>query len=243
MVVQRGASPVLHTAGVADTATKAQIALDDSMRLASVAKAFSGATALSLVADGTLKLDDTSAPSCPTSRPRGATSRSASSCSTPAASPTSAVEGVPGRVRRVADRRAAPGCSSCRTSREDPLEFPPGTKYRYSNSDNIIVGLMVEAATGTSYEDDAGRRACTSRSGSPPRSSRPGSRCRRRRCTATSLDPPAAPEDVTELFAAGWTWASGGVVSTPADANRFVRGYASGATTNRGDPGPPVPVP
>ena len=59
VVVQRGASPVLHTAGVADTATKAQIALDDAMRLASVAKAFSGAAALSLVADGTLQLDDT----------------------------------------------------------------------------------------------------------------------------------------------------------------------------------------
>ena len=27
------------------------------------------------------------------------------------------------------------------------------------------------------------------------------------------------------MFAAGWTWASGGVVSTPADANRFVRQY------------------
>lgn len=46
------------------------------------------------------------------------------------------------------------------------------------------------------------------------------------------VDPPAAPEDLSEAFAAGWTWASGGVVSTPADANRFVRGYASGKTTN-----------
>ena len=35
------------------------------------------------------------------------------------------------------------------------------------------------------------------------------------------------------MFAAGWTWISGGVVSTPSDANSFVRGYASGKTTNR----------
>ena len=33
------------------------------------------------------------------------------------------------------------------------------------------------------------------------------------------------PSDVSESFAAGWTWASGGIVSTPADATRFVRGY------------------
>jgi len=30
------------------------------------------------------------------------------------------------------------------------------------------------------------------------------------------------------LFAAGWTWASGGVVAAPGDANAFVRGYVGG---------------
>jgi D-alanyl-D-alanine carboxypeptidase len=45
-------------------------------------------------------------------------------------------------------------------------------------------------------------------------------------------DPPASPEDVTEVVAAGWSWASGGVTSTPRDMTRFVRGYARGATTD-----------
>jgi D-alanyl-D-alanine carboxypeptidase len=45
-------------------------------------------------------------------------------------------------------------------------------------------------------------------------------------------DPPNAPEDVSEVIAAGWSWASGGVVSTPQDADRFVRGYVSGKLTN-----------
>lgn len=39
--------------------------------------------------------------------------------------------------------------------------------------------------------------------------------------------------DVTELFAAGWTFSSGGVVSTPSDADVFVRGYVSGRLTDR----------
>src|SRR3712207_7052706 len=30
--------------------------------------------------------------------------------------------------------------------------FEPGTRYHYSNSDNIVVALMVEAATGKTYE-------------------------------------------------------------------------------------------
>lgn len=33
----------------------------------------------------------------------------------------------------------------------EPLQFPPGSKYEYSNSDNITVGVMIEAATGKSY--------------------------------------------------------------------------------------------
>jgi D-alanyl-D-alanine carboxypeptidase len=46
------------------------------------------------------------------------------------------------------------------------------------------------------------------------------------------VDPPKAPEDVTHLFAAGWTWASGGIVATPDDANAFIRAYVRGATTS-----------
>jgi D-alanyl-D-alanine carboxypeptidase len=46
-------------------------------------------------------------------------------------------------------------------------------------------------------------------------------------------DPPNGLEDVSEVVAAGWAWASGGLVSTPQDANRFIRGYASGKTTTK----------
>jgi D-alanyl-D-alanine carboxypeptidase len=42
------------------------------------------------------------------------------------------------------------------------------------------------------------------------------------------LAPPAAPEDITGLIAAGWAWASGGIVSTPEDMNDFIRGYVGG---------------
>jgi D-alanyl-D-alanine carboxypeptidase len=47
-----------------------------------------------------------------------------------------------------------------------------------------------------------------------------------------NLDPPKSPEDVTEVIAAGWSWASGGIVSTPDDAGTFIRAYARGATTS-----------
>jgi D-alanyl-D-alanine carboxypeptidase len=43
---------------------------------------------------------------------------------------------------------------------------------------------------------------------------------------------PKSAEDVTGVIAAGWSWASGGIVSTPDDANTFIRAYACGATTS-----------
>jgi D-alanyl-D-alanine carboxypeptidase len=44
--------------------------------------------------------------------------------------------------------------------------------------------------------------------------------------------PPHHPVDVSHLFAAGWAWASGGIVSTPRDDNAFIRAYVRGATTS-----------
>jgi D-alanyl-D-alanine carboxypeptidase len=114
---------------------------------------------------------------------------------------------------------------------DDPLDFTPGSQYRYSNSDNIVVGLMVAAITGSTYEEQLALRvyqplALVGTSlPSGPTLPEP-------RIHGYVVDPPAAPDDVTELFAAGWAWASGGVVSTPGDATRFVRGYVSGATTD-----------
>src|SRR6186997_497197 len=36
--------------------------------------------------------------------------------------------------------------------RGKPLEFPPGTRYHYSDTDNIAAALIEEAASGSSYE-------------------------------------------------------------------------------------------
>src|SRR5947207_14125851 len=59
VVVQRGNDTELHTAGVANVETGDAARLDDHTRVASVAKAFSGAAALALVSQGVLSLDDT----------------------------------------------------------------------------------------------------------------------------------------------------------------------------------------
>jgi D-alanyl-D-alanine carboxypeptidase len=46
------------------------------------------------------------------------------------------------------------------------------------------------------------------------------------------VQPPAPPEDVSELISASGVWASGGIVSTPRDLTRFIRAYAAGELTS-----------
>jgi len=231
VVVQRGADPVQFTAGYGDVATKQPFGLTDEMRLASVAKAFSGAAAVSAVADGKLTLDTTLGEILP--------AQPAAWSKVTLAQLLQHTSGIPDFSQSPAFQEAVgaslttpPPPDQLLTSVADqPLSFTPGSRYKYSNSDNILVGLMVAAVDGTSYEQSLAARVYQPLA-----------------LTQTSLpvgteltvpfthgyqpDPPNADEDVSTVIAAGWSWASGGVVSTPRDANLFVRGYASGQLTD-----------
>src|ERR671919_2177987 len=58
-VVQRGKHREVHTFGVRNIKSGRPMRIDDRMRIASAAKAFSGAVALSLVSEDKLSLQDT----------------------------------------------------------------------------------------------------------------------------------------------------------------------------------------
>jgi D-alanyl-D-alanine carboxypeptidase len=231
VVAQRGENIDVHTAGVADLATPAPIEVDDHMRLGSIAKAFSGAAALAVVAQGALSLDDTIGqwrPALPLSW-APVTLRQL-------LGHTSGIDDFTNEKAFqdavTASPTLAPPPSQLLSSVENkPLAFAPGSRYRYSNSDNIIVGLMIEAATGEAYEEVLRTRVYASLDLSET-SLPSGATMPTPLLHGYEVMPPAAPEDISELVAAGWSWASGGVVSTPADATRFVRGYVSGKTTD-----------
>lgn len=224
-VVHRGRQVSLHTAGVANVLTRAPIRIDDHMRLASVAKAFSGAAALRLVSDGSLSLDTTIGSRLPDLPPawHAVTLRQLLNHTSgiPDFSQTAAF-----RQALVASLLVAPPPRHLLSFVEGlPLEFPPGSRYHYSNSDNIVIGLMVQAAAGRPYEEVLQTRVYQplglQRTSLPRGVDLPTPRIH-----GYALNP---VEDVTEVFAAGWAWASGGIVSTPRDADRFVRAYAAGS--------------
>jgi D-alanyl-D-alanine carboxypeptidase len=231
-VVQRGKHRKVHTFGVRNIKSGLPIRVDDRMRIASVAKAFSGAVALSLVSKGALSLNDTigkrlkKLPKPPPDAWADITLRQL----------LNHTSGLP-EILEDREFLAALVDSPKKASppeklltylyNNDPLlRFVPGSKYQYSNSDNIAVALMVEAATGKSYEDllrELVYRPLGLKKTSLPR----GTNLRKPFIHGydTSQQP---PEDVSEDFAAGWAWASGGIVSTPADLNDFIRAYVGG---------------
>ncbi|MDN5937682.1 MAG: beta-lactamase family protein, partial [Salinisphaera sp.] len=154
-VVQRGKQRKVHTFGVADQKNERPMELDDPMRIASTAKAFSGAVALSLVSKGALSLDDTIGKRLP---------------ELPAAWSKVTLRQLLNHTSGLPDFSQDPGfLDAVRASltqapppeklltyvynHDPPLLFDPGYKYRYSNSDNIAVALMVKAATGKTYEE------------------------------------------------------------------------------------------
>jgi len=226
-IVQIDGERTVHTAGVADVATGAEPAIGDHMRIASAAKAFSGATALALVDKGVLSLDDTIGQRLPEQPAAWAevTLRQLLSHTSglPDFSQSPAFQAAVGASLEV----APPPSQLLTYVADQPLEFPPGSQYMYDNSDNIAVALMIEAVTGKSYAE-ALKEQVLDPLGLAETSLPEGVEIAEPTIRGYELDPPNPPNDVTEIIAAGWSWASGGIVSTPENMNDFIRGYVGG---------------
>ncbi len=228
-VVQRGEQRQVHTFGVANLKSERPMKADDRMRIASTAKAFSGAVALSLVSKGKLSLDDTIG-----DRLSGLPDLPEGWSDVTLRQLLNHTSGLPDLLESEAFRDALlerlrhPDPPAKLLSYAyglnggEPL-FEPGSEYRYSNSDNIAVALMVEDATGDAYEDQLKKRVYRPL-GLKSTSLPVGPELQKPYIHGYDLSE-EPPEDVSELIAAGWAWASGGVVSTPADLNAFIRGY------------------
>ncbi len=229
VAIGRRTQDALYAVGTADINRRAQPTARDHMRLASVSKAFSGAAALALVTDGTLSLADN-------------IGERLSSEALPGQWSAITLEQLLGHTSGIPDFSATSGFLTAFQSSlqhapppralldfiTDPtLKFEPGTAFAYSNSDNILVGLMIEAATGRPYEAVLRDRVCRRR-GLPQTTLPAGSAIPEPYLHGYDTTTPDEPVDVSTLFAAGWAWAAGGVVSTPMDTLRFVRSYVRG---------------
>jgi D-alanyl-D-alanine carboxypeptidase len=224
VLVDRGPHTEFLRAGFADVGARRGASPVDAFRIASVAKGFNAYLAVKLAGNGAISMDTTLGQSIPGVLP--------------------AAEGV--KLRELlqhssglADYIRQPAFVEQLTAdptryfspiqltefvRDEPLEFAPGSKYHYSDTDNIAAGLIEEEASGLLYPQLLQRRIfgpLKMRGSSlpiTPKMPRPF-------IHGYDVEPGEKPEDVSELLNPAGAWASGGIVSTPLDLSRFVRRY------------------
>ncbi len=227
-VLRDGDHTKVYRAGVADLETGRPPSATDHMRIASVAKAFSGAVALSLVDRGRLSLDSTIGEVLP--------DQPAAWHEVTLRQLLNHTSGLPDysasqEFRDIVSADPRHHFDSRRllefVAGED-LAFRPGSRYQYSNSDNIAVALMAEAATGSRYETLL-RELVYRPLGLTATSLPQGYRLPVPFLHGYQIDPEEGPVDVSEAVSASGAWAAGGIVSTPKDLTAFIRGYAGGA--------------
>jgi D-alanyl-D-alanine carboxypeptidase len=196
-------------------------------RIASVSKAYSGAVALSLVAQGKLELDDSIGELLPGLLPRARKVTLAQLLHhTSGLADYIKDEGFVKKLIARPGRYMTPKrlLSFVRTDR---LAFRPGSKYEYSDSDNIVVGLMAQKVTGIPFEWLLRREIA-------PRSFFGPTRLPRRLFLPSpflhgyDVQPGKQPEDVSRLINPALAWASGGMISSLPALSRFMRAYVGG---------------
>ena len=218
-----GEAPYVRAFGVRDTATGEPMATDLYTRIGSVTKSFTTTAILQLVDEGKLGLDD------PISK---------------------YVPGVPNgdkiTIRQLAAMRSGLFSYSDETNsmvlsqpqrqwtpqevleiafRHPPL-FPPGTDFDYSNTNTVLLGLVVEKVSGQSLntyiEEHLTRPAKLEHTLFPTDAALPSPH------THGYLKTPEGKVVDTTDWDPSWTWAAGHMVSTVDDLQIWARDLATG---------------
>lgn len=227
-LVQRGGHRGLHTAGRAKLGSPAPFGARQHMRIASVTKAFTGATLLKLVERGRLSLRSTVGSLLPELNPswHPITLRQLlyHTSGLPNYTATPAFQAfLPSHLQDYISPLQIVGFAAT-----EAVEFPPGARYEYSNTDNFVMALMAEQATGVPFKRSLSRLVLKPlRLGDtsfPKRSALPRPYIR-----GYSPDGDGPPEDVSELLSPSGVWAAGAIVSSMRDLNRFVRAWGGGS--------------
>jgi D-alanyl-D-alanine carboxypeptidase len=216
------------TAGYADRVAHVSMRAADRYRIASVTKAFVSVVVLQLEAEGELDIDDPVENYLPGLVPNGSaiTLRELLNHTSGLFDYTgdqaffNAVLSNPSRVWTPRELLAY--------AFSHPALFAPGSNWSYSNTNYILLGLVVEEVTGKPLAQSLQERIFVPLA-----------------LTSTSfpltididatfvhgyvqLLPGAPVTDVTPVLSPSWAWAAGGIVSNARDVTTFYRGLLTG---------------
>lgn len=108
------------------------------------------------------------------------------------------------------------------------LDFEPGTNFHYSNTNTIILGMLIEQLTGNSLETEIHNRIAVPLGLQNTRLISSGRELPGTHGKAYYTDQDNVNLDVTEHFDISWAWAAGAVYSTPRELQKYVEKLVAG---------------
>jgi D-alanyl-D-alanine carboxypeptidase len=237
-----------HAFGVRTFGGSEPVTLDDRARIGSVTKTMTGTLLLQLVQDGKISVDD------PVSKyrtdvPNGQNitinqvllMRSGLANYTTTLAFNQTLDSDPGK-QFAPEELLAMGLAL-------PPSFPPGTGYQYSNTNTVLLGLIVEKLTGSPFitvlQDKlltpAGLKQTSFPAAGDLQIPPPSPHGYQFGTNVATIDSPVLPPDQQAAAKAGtlqpidmtnanpsWTWAAGEAISTVADLSVYVQKLVGG---------------
>jgi D-alanyl-D-alanine carboxypeptidase len=231
VLARDGSRSVSVAAGSADLTPRTPMRVTDRFRVASITKTFVAAVVLQLVGEGRMSLDDTVERWLPGLVPGGAgiTVRQLLNHTSGLfdyiddGDDTILQPYVRGDVTHVTPPRQIVSVAT-----SHPPHFAPGTRHKYSNTNYIVLGLVVEAVTGDSLTAELRRRIFQPLRLRATTFDATASRITGRHAHGYAPVGPGGRVIELNVLSSSVTWASGALVSNARDVARFYRALLQG---------------
>lgn len=213
------------TSGVARRDTTEPIPVPAQVRIGSITKSFTAAILMQLVSEGKLNLDDP----IDTYLPGVVSGDGVDGRQITVRQILQHRSGLPefagdprtDELRAAVDRRTVTSYEALAIALERPAQFPPGAEYRYTNTNYLIAGILIESITGNSYADELNNRILHSLDLPDTYLPGPGELdIRGPHPAGYEKDSNGIATEVTRIEPS-IPWAAGAIVSTGADLNSF----------------------
>ncbi|WP_369193227.1 serine hydrolase domain-containing protein [Streptomyces djakartensis] len=229
--VARGDESFVVTSGIAELGTDRPVPADGRFRISCITKPFVAVVVLQLVAEGKIDLDRSVESYLPGLLPYGEkiTVRNLMQHTSGLYNYMDSFQKPGDRFLRDRYKHYEPE-DLIAIAAAKPLEFEPGSKFAYCNTNYFIVGLLIKKVTGRSYRDEIRERVLeplalneTVLPGDDPNIPEPHAR--------GYMQIGGEPVDVT-LMNPSEAGCAGEIISTTADLDRFFSALFSGKLLN-----------
>lgn len=216
----------LYAAGVSNTQTGAPMDVNHTFRIASNTKTFTGTVLLQLVDEGVIRLNDKLSayfPQYPKSDSITIKMLCNMSSGINAYETDEWMNAVKANPLRVWTPSELAGLAF-----SQPFLFSPGTGYQYSNSNTIILGMIIEQVTGKTLESEVENRIIKPLQLNNTAFHTSGTELPGNHGRGYDFEEFGVTGDVTELYDLSNNWAAGSVHSTPCELQSYVEALVKG---------------